>query len=64
MADKLPSHKFMKSLMLDIFCICPMRAACNHEFTGWRDFPDGNGGEQICAKCGMGAMAHTLRTGV
>jgi hypothetical protein len=34
-----------------------------HDFKGWRDFADGNGGEQICTKCGMGAMAWTLRVG-
>ena len=32
-----------------------------HEFTGWRMFEDGNGGEQICKHCGMGAMEHSLR---
>jgi len=35
---------------------------CDHEFSGWRAFPDGNGGEQVCKKCGMGAMEHSLRT--
>jgi hypothetical protein len=34
-----------------------------HVFTGWRDFPDGNGGEQVCKFCGMGAMEYSLRTG-
>lgn len=34
-----------------------------HTFTGWRDFPDGNGGEQVCSKCGVGAMAWSLRVG-
>ena len=42
--------------------VCPRPDACNHDFQGWRDFPDGNGGEQVCVKCGIGAMAHTLRT--
>jgi hypothetical protein len=32
-----------------------------HEFTGWRTFDDGRGGEQVCKHCGMGAMEHTLR---
>lgn len=40
--------------------ITPKADACAHDFQGWRDFPDGNGGERVCAKCGMGAMAHTL----
>jgi len=35
-----------------------------HDFQGWRDFPNGNGGEQVCTKCGLGAMAHTLRLGL
>jgi NTP pyrophosphatase (non-canonical NTP hydrolase) len=34
-----------------------------HEFTGWAEFDDGRGGEQVCKYCGMGAMAYTLRTG-
>jgi hypothetical protein len=38
--------------------ICPGREA--HEFTGWRDFEDGRGGEQVCTHCGVGAMEHTL----
>lgn len=33
---------------------------CNHEFKGWREFADGRGGEQVCTKCGMGAMTYTL----
>lgn len=33
---------------------------CAHEWGGWRDFDDGNGGELVCKKCGLGAMAHTL----
>lgn len=36
---------------------------CEHNFQGWRDFPEGNGGEQFCSKCGLGAMAHSLRHG-
>lgn len=36
---------------------------CDHDFRGWRQFADGNGGEQVCAKCGMGAMEYTIRTG-
>lgn len=37
---------------------------CDHDFKGWREFADGNGGEQVCSKCGMGAMAWSLRTGI
>ena len=40
---------------------------CEHDFQGWRDLRDdeGNvcGGERSCTKCGMGAMAHSLREG-
>ena len=36
---------------------------CDHDFAGWRDFEDGNGGEQVCKKCGMGAMTDSLRNG-
>jgi hypothetical protein len=34
---------------------------CEHDFKGWREFEDGRGGEQVCTKCGMGAMEHSLR---
>ncbi len=34
-----------------------------HDFKGWRDFKDGTGGEQICTKCGIGAIAYTLAIG-
>jgi hypothetical protein len=33
---------------------------CEHEFGGWRDFEDRNGGEQFCQKCGLGALAHSM----
>jgi hypothetical protein len=36
---------------------------CAHDFKFWRVFPDGLGGELVCAKCGIGGKAHTLRTG-
>jgi hypothetical protein len=42
------------------YCACP-DGPCEHEFSGWRDFEDGNGGEAICKKCGMGAMSHDMR---
>lgn len=35
----------------------------DHDFQGWRDFDDGSGGEQVCSKCGVGAMAWSLRVG-
>ncbi len=38
--------------------ICPGRD--EHDFTGWREFEDGNGGEQVCKHCGIGAMEHSL----
>lgn len=44
--------------------ITPKADDCKHEFRGWREFPDGNGGEAVCSKCGIGAMAYTLRVGL
>ena len=38
--------------------VCPGRE--DHYFSGWREFEDGRGGEQICTHCGVGAMAYTL----
>lgn len=35
----------------------------NHDWQGWREFDGGRGGERVCAKCGMGAMHHSLMTG-
>jgi hypothetical protein len=50
-----------QTVLPDVFLhITPKPDACEHDFQGWRDFPDGNGGERVCAKCGMGAMAHSL----
>lgn len=43
------------------YCACP-DGPCEHDFQGWRAFEDGNGGEQVCTKCGMGAMSHSLHT--
>jgi len=37
---------------------------CDHRFVGWRPFEGGNGGEQVCAKCGAGAMECTMRDGL
>ena len=42
------------------YCACP-DGPCEHEFSGWREFEDGRGGEPVCRLCGMGAMAHDLR---
>ena len=33
---------------------------CEHHFCGWREFDDGCGGETVCEKCGLGALAYTL----
>jgi hypothetical protein len=44
------------------FHAMPKPDACDHDFTGWREFEDGHGGEQVCSKCGMGAMAYSLFT--
>ena len=45
------------------YCDCP-NGPCEHNFTGWREFEDGSGGEQVCSRCGTGAMSHSLRTGL
>jgi hypothetical protein len=34
---------------------------CEHDFSGWREFDDGRGGEQFCQKCGLGAMQWSMR---
>ena len=36
----------------------------SHDFQGWHDFEDGSGGETVCKHCGLGAMEHTLGTGL
>ena len=46
----------------DLFIHIEPKDACQHEFVGWREFADGNGGEAVCKHCGIGAMAYTLRT--
>ena len=35
---------------------------CDHVFAGWREFE--SGGEQVCTKCGIGAMSASLREGL
>ena len=51
----------------EVFHTTPKPDACEHDFQGWRDHKDEQGrvmgGEQVCTKCGMGAMTHSLRTG-
>lgn len=42
------------------YCACADGGPCEHEFQGWRQ--TGSVGEQVCRLCGMGAMAHSLRT--
>ncbi|HQF32014.1 MAG TPA: hypothetical protein PLJ34_11275 [Hyphomicrobiales bacterium] len=44
------------------YCACAEGGPCEHDFSGWRDFDDGRGGEKVCSRCGMGAMSHTLHT--
>jgi len=43
------------------YCACASGGPCEHEFAGWRQSDDGLSGEQVCRKCGMGAMTHMLR---
>lgn len=44
------------------YCACP-DGPCEHDWQGWREFEDGLGGEQVCARCGMGAMHHSIMHG-
>lgn len=47
------------------YCTCGYdNPVCEHDFDGWREFEDGRGGEQVCKRCGLGAMSHSLRTGL
>jgi len=59
-ADKYADDGFL-------FHTTPKPDACNHDFKGWRDTLDEEGrvagGEQVCTKCGIGAMQYTLRMG-
>lgn len=44
------------------YCACP-KGPCEHDFTGgYRECMDQLGAEQVCKRCGMGAMAHSIRT--
>ena len=48
------------------YCACADGGPCEHEFDGWEDIEDdeGNvcGGQQICKRCGTGAMSHSMST--
>ena len=44
------------------YCACP-DGPCEHQWGGVREFDGGLGFEQVCGKCGMGAMSHSLRCG-
>jgi hypothetical protein len=35
---------------------------CEHEFSGWRELPDG--GSQVCKHCGLTACEHDMLCGV
>lgn len=59
--DRSPEAGCIKRHLDELFA--HVTPACNHTFTGWRPFEDGNGGEQVCSKCGIGAMAWSLRVG-
>ncbi len=43
------------------YCDCESGGPCEHDFQGWREFENGRGGEQVCKRCGMGAMSHSMR---
>ncbi len=48
--------------------VSPSPDACKHDFQGWQEHHDDDGrvmgGEQVCTKCGIGAMAYSLRVGL
>jgi hypothetical protein len=46
------------------YCACAEGGPCEHRFQGWREFEDGCGGETFCARCGTGALSHSLRCGI
>ncbi len=47
----------------ECYCACASGGPCQHEWGGWREFEDGNGGEQFCQRCGMGIMSHDMWLG-
>lgn len=59
--DTSPIDKKMREAAT-FFHAIPKADLCDHDFQGWYEFIDGNGGEQVCTKCGIGAMAYSLRT--
>ncbi len=69
-ANTLPKYETMTAkeirqrvnALKDVFV--HVTPTCDHDFQGWREFADGNGGEAVCTQCGMGAMAFSLRTGI
>lgn len=50
------------------YCACGNGGPCEHNFQGWQDIEDESsnicGGETVCERCGMGAMSHSLRSGM
>ncbi len=46
----------------DCYCDCERGGPCEHTFGGWVEFQDGSGGSQVCTRCSMTAMSHSLRT--
>jgi hypothetical protein len=58
--DDNPVHKKLRDMSKLYFDMVPKADACDHDFKGWREFEDGRGGEQVCSKCGMGAMSFSL----
>lgn len=55
---EIPRDEFDRLIAERIAALPP---PCEHEFSGWREFEDGRGGEQFCQKCGYGAMAWSMR---
>ena len=46
---------------LTLFCCGPSK--CEHDYSGWVEFKDGNGGgggTAVCAKCGARAIDEAL----
>jgi hypothetical protein len=64
-----PDDKDEQQSLLDQFCrmdefFAHATPKCDHVFAGWREFENGNGGEQVCTKCGIGAMTASIREGL
>lgn len=58
-----PGNETLKPFVHVMPDISKCRDGADHDFRGWRSFYDGNGGEQVCAKCGVGAMAWSMAVG-